>query len=140
MQTQAELIAAELAHVDFKVSFGWLGCFESWHGIVYKSVRRSILSGPDLFERLQKRTAVSITPEAYAIFDMDVETTAEMSIIEIVNNLSGTKEPESEEEVCESTSEADISTEEAKAEQKKLMKHEQGEKLFSVLMSAEDAI
>ena len=62
----------------------------------------------ELFERLQERTAVSITPEEY------VATTAEMSIIEIVNSLSGIGEPESKKEDCESTLEADISTDEAK--------------------------
>ena len=97
----------------------------------------------ELFERLQERRAVSITPDEYVAFDTHVETTAEMSIIEMVNSLSGTKEPESEEEDSESPPEADVSTDEAKDSLKKLMKHaqqhEQGEMLFSIL-SAEDPL
>ena len=55
------------------------------------------------------------------------------------------KKEELDEEACETeterTPEPDVSTEEAKAVLQQLLKqHEQGEKLFTLLMSAEDTI
>ena len=66
-----------------------------------------------------------------------------MSLRDIVNTISGTKEPGSDEEACEteteteSTPEPDVSTDEAKAALQQLLKyaqqHEQREKLFTLL-------
>ena len=97
----------------------------------------------DLLERLQETTAKTVTAEVYVSFDTEVETTAEMSVSEIMKSMSGTKDPESaEEDDCEITQVPQISTHEAKDALKTLVQYaqqlEQGEKLFSILMSAED--
>ena len=103
----------------------------------------------DLLERLQETTAVTVTAEEYVSFDTEVETTAEMSVTEIVKSMSGsgTTDPESAEEddcECETTQVRHVSTREAKDALKTLVQyaqqHEQGEKLFTMLMSAEDAM
>ena len=45
----------------------------------------------DLLERLQETTAVTVTAEEYVSFDTEVETTAEMSVTEIVKSMSGNR-------------------------------------------------
>ena len=83
----------------------------------------------EFFQTLQEKTVINITPEEYVAFDMDVETTAEMLISDIINTISDTKEPESDEEACEteteSTPEPDVSTDEAKAALQQLLKYAQ---------------
>ncbi|XP_005102045.1 tigger transposable element-derived protein 4 [Aplysia californica] len=99
----------------------------------------------ELFDRLRESAVVTITAEEYVCFDTKVETALEMSVSsERVNSISDTKESESEEDDGEIEPGAKVSADEAKDAMKKLMQyaqqHEQGEKLFSILMSAEDAI
>ena len=99
----------------------------------------------DLLKRLQETTAVTVTAEEYVSFDTEVETTAEMSVSEIVKSMSGTTDPESaEEDDCKITQVPHVSTREAKDALKTVVQyaqqHEQGEKLFSILMSAEDTM
>ncbi|GFO17971.1 tigger transposable element-derived protein 6 [Plakobranchus ocellatus] len=67
-----------------------------------------------------------------------------MSVTEIVNSISGTEKPESEQDDCEIIPVAKVSNIETKEALKKLMQyaqqHEQGVKLIFILMSAEDEV
>ena len=80
---------------------------------------------------------MTVTTEEYVSFDTEVETTAEMSVSEIVKSMSGTTDPESaEEDDNEITQVPQVLTREAKDALKTLVQyaqqHEQGEKLFSI--------